>query len=200
MTTLLASSSKADVLIITALDEEFRVLAKYLPLPTLHSSSNSSNFYHLGSLPIKASDTPLRFAILCLFTMGTTDAGVAAANALADLRPDIVIMFGLAGGVRGRVQLADVIVPDQIIYYELGKYTSDAIQRRPVIYQPNAWLLSRMQNIAISLAAPYDVKFGPFAVGEKVVADANFVEQLNVFAPKLLGIEMESSGVAYRRP
>ncbi|MFN8470059.1 MAG: SAVED domain-containing protein [Caldilineaceae bacterium] len=185
-----------DVLIVTALDEEFNVLEQYLPPLTSLCSQESDNFYYVCDFPTDEPGEYLRLAVMCLYAMGNTNAAAAAANALFELRPSIVIMFGLAGGVRGRVELADVIISDRVVYYELGKHTPDEMQRRPVVHQVDARLLSSIRNFERSTRASCRVKFGPFAVGEKVIADARFVATLEAHAPKLLGIEMESSGVA----
>ena len=187
---------KIDILIVTALDEEFDVLAQYLPPLTSHCSQKSDSFYYVCSLPAHHSELHLQVAVMCLYAMGNTDAAAASAAALSELCPSIIIMFGLAGGVRDRVELADVIVPDKVVYYELGKHMPDEVQRRPAVHQVDARLLSSMRDFERSYRGPHSVRFGPFAVGEKVIADARFVKTLETYAPKLLGIEMESSGVA----
>jgi hypothetical protein len=105
-------------------------------------------------------------------------------------------MFGVAAAVKGEVDLADVIVATRVFYYELAKLHPEMVEIRPQSYEADALLNDKLRDFASSLKADHNVRFGPFAVGEKIVADTTVVERLRRLEPKLLGVEMESYGVA----
>ena len=189
-----AAMRQVDVLIITALDEEYKTIRSHLP--SIDETYSSDNMLPFSFSQVTNGILSYSIATTCIFDMGNANAGVLAAGAIRELSPTYIIMFGLAGGIRGRVRLGDVIVPTQIYYYELGKLRSDALEERPDMLPPDPTLESRMHSYALNLETNYDVKFGPFAVGEKVISDVAAIEKFKKYVPKLVGIEMESYGVA----
>lgn len=185
-----------DILIITALPEELEALRHYLPLKEKKQSETCQLTYDIGPLQTENEGVSFLCAATCLFRMGNTDAGVSAANALHDLNPTYVIMFGLAAGIEGEVELGDVILPTHVFYYELAKLSQGKVHVRPQSYQSDDLLINKLSDFASTYAGDHKVIFGPFAVGEKVVAEPAAVENLKQADPKLIGIEMESYGVA----
>jgi nucleoside phosphorylase len=184
-----------DLLIITALPEELEVIRSYLPHGDRIDSQHCELTYYVGSLETEKEDS-YSYGLTCLFQMGNTDAGVSTSHAIRDLNPSYVFMFGLAAGVKDQVNLSDVIVATHIFYYEQAKLHSGMVEIRPQSYRTDVFLNNKLNDFASSYTAGYKVRFGPFAVGEKVVADIQTVEELKKSEPRLLGIEMESYGVA----
>jgi hypothetical protein len=102
------------------------------------------------------------------------------------------------------------VISTQIVYYEQAKETPQGPETRPIVVSVDPYLLQIAQNYDSSgwrslLEAEGTqqgksnlpkVHFGPFAVGDKVVADQSYVDELMRLHPKLVGIEMESYGVA----
>lgn len=188
-------SMSVDLLIITALPEELETMRHHLPQGDRIDSPHCELTYYVGSLETEEGAS-YSYGLTCLFQMGNTDAGVCTSHAIRDLDPNYVFMFGLAAGVEGQVHLCDVIIATHIFYYERAKLHPDMVETRPQSFRADALLSNRLKAFASSYSANYEVKFGPFAVGEKVVADSHMVNELMKYEPKLLGIEMESYGVA----
>lgn len=189
--------SLVDILIITALSEELAALRLHLPLGKKVQSESCQLAYDIGPLQTGKEGVFYLCAMTCLHDMGNTRSGVGAACAIRDLNPSYVIMFGLAAGIEGEVKQGDVIVPTHVSYYELAKVKPDAIvEVRPNSYQADLLLRNKLADFASSYTSDHKIKFGPFAAGEKVIADPKAVEKLKQADPKLIGIEMESYGVA----
>jgi nucleoside phosphorylase len=188
--------SGVDILIVTALAEEQRALQQFFVTDEEHHSTYAPLTYHKGSTKSTSDGISYSIAITCLFGMGNPEAGILAANAIRELNPTYIIMFGIAGGIKERIGLGDVIISTQIFYYEQAKLLSDKIEIRPISFHVDAILKNRLASFAEQSQKNYSVKFGPFAVGEKIIANATTVEALKDYEPKLLGIEMESFGVA----
>lgn len=183
-----------DILIITALGEEVTAINSCLDNAEIVYSQNSALTYTFST--ISAGTSSYAVATTCIFEMGNASAAALATSAIHELSPTYVIMFGLAGGIKGQIELGDVIVPTQIYYYELAKVRPGGdIETRPIMFETDAMLLKRMESYGLSYRH-YGVKFGPFAVGEKVVSDVAVIEDFKKYIPKLLGIEMESFGIA----
>ena len=187
-------AASVDILIITALGEEFDAIASRLQSTGEAQSLDNPLSYSFSRV---TNGTVSYFVVTtCLFEMGNPDAGALAAGAIRELAPTYVIVFGLAGGIKDRVNLGDVIVSTEIYYYEPAKLRAGDTESRPLYIRTDAVLYNRLQRCALKLHKPYQVQFGPFAVGEKVVSDVATIKGFKTYVPKLLGIEMESYGVA----
>ena len=192
------SNRNVNLLIVTALTEELEALLAHFPEHEAVHSPVSNQTYYLGSLKTEEEGVFHSWALTCLYQMGNADAAIVTANAIHDLQPQFVFMFGIAASVKGRANLGDIIVPTHIFYYEQAKIRAGETEIRPQSYQVDSLLHSRLANFAISykVGKSHQVVFGPFAAGEKVISDRSTIEDLLGYEPKLLGIEMESYGVA----
>jgi len=206
-TDTLHSWGLVDVLIVTALPEErvavLRLLEDFGPIQV-----GESPIYYVCTLP--ASRGEYQVAVTQLSQMGNVEAGIHATRAIGELSPTCVLMVGIAAGIKGRVSLGDIIVSTQVIYYEQAKQTPDGPECRPISIAADHLLLHSAQNYndaswcsMIAIGSPQykggslpKVHFGPFAVGDKVVADQSYVSLLLNLHPKLIGVEMESYGIA----
>jgi len=195
------------VLIVTALPEEreavLHLLEDFEPVQV-----GQSPIYYTCTLPMHSGECNV--AVTQLSQMGNVEAGIHATQAISELNPRCVLMVGIAAGIRGRASLGDVIVSTQVLYYEQAKQTPRGPEHRPISIPADPILLHGVQNcddiswrslIAAENprheeASPPRVHFGPFAVGDKVVADKNYASGLMKLHPKLIGVEMESYGIA----
>lgn len=142
--------------------------------------------------------------------MGMAAAAVATAKAIRLFNPDVVAMSGICGGLRGAVELGDIVVPNPCWDYGSGKLTSSGILKpdpRPVELRESMRL--RVQEAANS--APLDewrrafrgtaskrdvtVHIEPAASGAAVVADVVTGEAVKAQSRKVVGIDMEAFGV-----
>lgn len=194
----MAIDGSVDILIVVALQEEFQALDNQLRFGNKVHSEICELTYYLGQIKSEELGVSYTCAYVSLFRMGNPDAATGALNAIRDLSPAYVIMFGLAAGLRGEVELGDVIIPTHIFYYEQAKQRSDTVEVRPQSYRVDALTSNRLQDFVARQPNDrnYAVKFGPFAVGEKVISSQEALASLKRLEPKLLGVEMESYGVA----
>jgi nucleoside phosphorylase len=207
------SQTPIDVLIITALSVERDAVLQHLSGPEKIQFDGEPGTYHKSSLSASASDTPYSVVVTMLNQMGNVAASAHAAQAIRQFNPNYVLMVGIAGGIKGKVGFGDIVVSEQICYYEQSKETPSGSELRPQVYPSDPVLLDRAKNYennnwhnlikanrpdgSSSQVLP-KVHFCPFAVGEKVVADEERANALRSHLhSKLLAIEMESFGVAF---
>ncbi len=186
-----------DILIVTALDEELASLATDFDLQSPIPIDDVPISYYLNqSIACSLGSHTYSAAVFCLNGMGNTNAAVDVSNALQYLSPTYVVMFGIAAGIE--TGLADVILPDQIFYTALEKQHPDRRNVRPESMRIDSVLLERFRAYYRQAreTKEYTVRIGPFAVGEQVIANKEKVAELRKIHPKMLGIEMESYGVA----
>jgi nucleoside phosphorylase len=142
--------------------------------------------------------------------MGNAAAGIAARSAIALLNPALLVLTGIAGGVEAADRaLGDVIVPEQIVYYEAAKVRPDGVVPRWEVFRPTldfrtaARIAARSawwREIPVTRPDGSDeqprVHFGVLASGEKVIADRVRMDDLTAVWSKAVGVEMESVGAA----
>lgn len=205
------NNQSVDFVIITVLEEELNALLKKLPNHHRTTSPQIANSpCYASDFPVKLSDgTSARYHLIVTRTgSGRVEAAITTSEAVQQWNPRYVFVVGVAGGseLRG-VELGDVLVPDQIIDYELQKITEEDVTSRDQVYRVDARLLNAakainkrnwLRLIESPRPGPGESKFqiGPIASGDKIIASLAESEKLRKRWPALIGVDMESSGVA----
>jgi nucleoside phosphorylase len=150
--------------------------------------------------------------VLLLRGMGNISAALGTQYAIDVWRPQFLLLVGIAGGFAkpGR-DLGDVLVADQLIYYELGKQSDKGTTLRPQVFRPSAILVSAAQSIAAKPHAWIEqiksprpdgtserympkVHLGTILSGDKVVTSKSFLKEFRNTWSGILGVEMEGAG------
>jgi nucleoside phosphorylase len=146
--------------------------------------------------------------------MGNLNAALETQRAIDVWNPRLLFLTGIAGGFKDPNRyLGDVLVADQMIYYELGKARADGTTLRPQVFRPSSALISATQLVAAS-PDPWiehiacerpdgttrrirpEVHIGPVLTGEKVVTTDQFLNEFRSSWTNILGVEMEAAGSA----
>jgi nucleoside phosphorylase len=196
----------ADVIVLTALTVEEKATVR--ALGTCSVDVWRGRVLHIG----EAGE--LRVLVFPAEGMGNISSAEASARVISTWNPRYILLVGIAGGVRSEgddLRLGDVLVPDQVIGYELGKIRPSDLKRRYEVYRPDPVLLATARGLspqewalAITSARPGSpagriiprAHFGPLLTGEKIVSDEAAIADVRSTWPKALGVEMESLGVA----
>jgi nucleoside phosphorylase len=197
--------NSVDAVILTALSEEASAVLRYVDTKEL--VQNKSREFH------RATVGPQQVVILCMHQMGNINAAIVAQQAIGVWNPAHILMTGIAGGVKKPNErlLGDVLIPEQVVGYELGKQTQEGTERRYQVYRPAKPLLEVAKQLtpaswATSIHAPRpdgttgrtlpQAHFGVILSGEKVVTDSSLIGELKEDWVQSIGVEMESIGVA----
>ncbi|MBW4508543.1 MAG: hypothetical protein KME64_18820 [Scytonematopsis contorta HA4267-MV1] len=204
-----------DVVIITALEKERDAVLRYLDFP--EKVQNFSKVFHRASVKTCRSDTTYQVVVICLNCMGNIRSALTTQRAIIDFNPSHIILTGIAGGIpKDSRYLGDILVGEQIVYYELGKQiqleqNNSQIQRRYETHRPAKGLLEAAKNLpslswVLSVKAQRpdgttgrvipNVHFGVVASGDKVIADPNLRDDLQSDWSQMVGVEMEAAGAA----
>ena len=197
---------RVDVAILTALAVEAAAVVEAIGNCSVHRWQGRS--LHLGDVAGQ------RVLVFPIGGVGNASAAQAAQQVISVWNPARLMLVGIAGGAPSEpddIRLGDILVPDQVVGYELAKVTPDDTVRRYEVYRPDAELLARAQSLrpadwvdGIRMPRPGDpggrshplVHVGPVLTGDKVLADDATLAGLRLAWPKAIGIEMESLGVA----
>lgn len=139
-----------DVAILTALTEEFQALASALP-PAREKSEGAAVWYR-ASVP---SDTEASYEVVLSFQneMGLLDAHDLTEKVLRRWEPAHVILVGIAGSFHRDVRLGDVVVSQQVFYFDPGRATPGRIQYRPQGYPSSGMLVRQFEALTLDKAA-----------------------------------------------
>jgi nucleoside phosphorylase len=212
-----SSNKMTDVVIITALQKEQDAVLRYLNNP--QTVQNFGQTFYTAFIQTNKLDTMYQVVIVCLPQMGNVQAALATQRAITEFNPSHIILTGIAGGVpkENSRYLGDIIVGEQIVYYELAKLVQiesgkSEVEPRYQVYRPAKILLDAANNLQKSLdwiscikAQRADgttgrvnpiVHFGVVASGDKVITDPVFRDKLLSNWSQLVGFEMEGGGAA----
>jgi nucleoside phosphorylase len=197
--------------IVTALKVERDAVLKRLDAHEFIRDENEPLPFYLGHISIPSSTERYTVVVCLLLDMGNDEAAVATTRLLQRWKPASVLMIGIAGGIRNKVELGDVVVSKYGFYYEPAKLTPDGEQMRPEQFSADRLLFGRAYTYeatewrgTIEVARPGaqveepmpNVHFAPIASGEKVIADSTMIPKLLEVCPKLAAVAMEGAGVA----
>ena len=201
-----------DFAIIVALPKELEaVLRRFPELREITRSDDVPRTYYTGTV---ATNSGFRYRVVTMLlrAMGNLEAANATHDLIKRWSPRYILVNGIAGGLcPDAQQYGDVLVAETVVYYELGKERDTGLENRNRHFPCDPSLLDSARNLRSTdwrdgLPARPDqclpkhdhpaVHFGPLASGEKVVASSDAVNRLLRYQPDLVGIEMESAGVA----
>jgi nucleoside phosphorylase len=193
---------KIKVLILTPLPVEYDAVSLFLTgdrTNTFHGTANyeHGNFvgnHHQYSIVIREPG------------MKNVDMALATEKAIQYFEPNIVMLIGIAGGVKD-VRIGDVLVAKKAYGYESGKEDVDGFKARPAVESFSGELLARAQALSRSSdwkkrladgAPEAKVFIGPIAAGDKVIAgvDNPTFKRLKLHFNDTLALEMEAIGFA----
>ncbi|MDN7695053.1 5'-methylthioadenosine/S-adenosylhomocysteine nucleosidase [Burkholderia cenocepacia] len=154
---------------------------------------------------------------------GNVDAAATTATLLMEFRPKLVIMIGIAAGLRKKTALGDVVISDRVVAYEGAALVAGGLtEARPETYRPafgiqqdvsnylasarsvterltQAWKKQGLQYPETSKAGDVATEVMPkaatIASGEKLFRDPEKFRQLRELHGKVEVAEMEAVGI-----
>lgn len=194
------------VVVLTALDLEYKAVRQHLKDVEQHRHSSGTRF-EIGTV----NGTSCRIA-LGLVGVGNSSSAVLAERAIQKFSPVAALFVGVAGAVWDSTPLGQVVVADRVYAYHGGTSEDDGHKARPRAWETSHHLsqlahqLERSGRWAARL--PLDarmsdggrpgVEFGAIAAGEVVLNSRVSVEarRIREHYNDTAAIEMEAAGVA----
>lgn len=184
-------AERADVLVVTALTEEYEAV-----LAALDDEQPTDHSVRLTVTDDEGGDWLVR--VVNMAEMGSVGAALKTRDALFRTKAFHVVLVGICAGVPGEVDLEDVVVPKSILYFESAKIGAGGEERGdesrecdPDVLRHAGVRAAALREEGITLLADGRV----MASGEKVVANEVFRLGLQSRHRKLAAVDMESYGV-----
>jgi nucleoside phosphorylase len=201
-----------DIAILTALDDELEGVLR-LPLTWKeYRPEGDGTIYHEASLAI--DDREIRISATTASRMGMAATAALASKVIDIYRPQYIAMAGITGGIRGRVQLGDILIADPSWDWGSGKY--EIVDGKPrFAANPEQLRLSPDIRAHLIQASRDEILLGSIrssfpghkpshslkahvqavASGASVLGDETVVEDIKAQNRKLHGVEMEIFGL-----
>lgn len=203
------TANDADILLLTALPEElswFQKVSGFDFVPRLCQGTS----YRVAE--VVRADRSIRIVSLRQLDKGPTMAAITTTKAIGIWQPRFVVMTGFCAGVRGAVDLGDLIVATQFFEHSSGQLRDGQLIPLENRVSLPPWFLdflitctessplleqirSGYQPPLPNLTTP-SLHYGSMACGPQVIKDQSYIASLKVRDQALLGLDMESYGVA----
>jgi len=204
---------RADFAVVTVLPEEFEAVTRVFGLDSEVIGKGDGRLYKFGK--VSSNDRDYNVVVTQSRERGNLASGICTVDLLARWKPLCLVVVGIAGGVKGRDNLAlgDVVVSTALKYYSMRKETEQGTRPRDVSeISPSPILVTAYQSIgnekwweAISIPRPTNDGGEPKLIpglimaGEVIQGDPTSEELTRLIETydKALAFEMESGGVSH---
>ncbi|MFZ4640736.1 MAG: SIR2 family protein [Nodosilinea sp.] len=195
-----------DFAIITAIQVEREAVCQSFGLGDQHRVRQGVRTY--WKTQVEVGDGQFYTLVVTqLADAASVDGALAARDAIATWHPRALLMVGIAGAAKETVNLGDVVLGEEIYYYERGKTTAAGPLPEPKQYPADSTLWDRVITVApwdgqVPLPRPDGsdgrprVIPGVIASGEQVIADGAVRDRIAASNRKIVAIEMEGYGVS----
>ena len=200
---------RADILLLTGLHEELQWIQKVTGFQFGRRVRQGTSYLIAD---VTRGPRSVRIVTLRQLEKGLTTAAITTTKALCIWKPSAVVMTGICAGVRGSVNLGDLVVATQCFEHSSGQLKDGnliPLQNRVAI-QP--WLLDFMMSLTDSSTMLHQIQsgytqslpvgfktnihYGSMACGPQVIKDQSYIDQLKGREYSVVGLDMESYGVA----
>lgn len=195
----------ADVGVLTVLAEESRAVVEVLERHRQYRSEQLPGGQQAHRAIISAESGELRVVAMQTLDRGPESAGEAYRFMVETFTPSVVLLVGIAGGIRAGIEVGDVVIADEVIYYDARRETSSGPQRRgrtqpmaPVLlHRVNEFFRRHRGLLAQPTGEQIRVHRGPIGTGNAVITDeaSDILSYLRQFNEKTLAVETEAGGV-----
>jgi adenosylhomocysteine nucleosidase len=202
----------ADVGVITILSEETNAVKEILKRGSNYRQQFSANGRRFYEATIGVGTGAVRVVATQARDPGQGAAIVTFQQLCDYCAPSIAVLCGIAGGIDAAVNLGDVVIAREVIYYDLRKEVPNKVYHRGKSQQVPTIVQHAVNDMFSEFGEPMLVEStnpdgvlvhfktlsGPIGTGEAVIAYSesrirNFLKNYNY---KTLAVETETGGVA----
>lgn len=200
------TTDRADVVVVTTLDQEYRAMLRWLEQP--NELPYRPDRWSVGELRGQYRQRPPRVVVVGAGDEGQVSGALSTRAAIEHWRPSVVLLVGIAGGIEGAVSLGDLVLATAIWDYDIG-HLGDTFEPKSTRFEPDARLLRAARQVPsdwtrdIRAAPPQPgvvprVVEAEVASGDKVIETTSsaFFAAVNRADPGFAAVEMEGAGAA----
>ncbi|MFC7380640.1 5'-methylthioadenosine/S-adenosylhomocysteine nucleosidase family protein [Sphaerisporangium rhizosphaerae] len=197
---------KADIGVIAVKPVELRAVREVLGL---RPSSGGELPFHEGEVQVR--DRTARVAAIRTLSQGQRSAVTAFGDLRQHYQPAVIALVGIGGGIHRDVNIGDVVIGTQVVYYDRRKETPSQVWRRgedvpapaPIVRAINTFFDDHDEPARFQAQGSdgvlrgYQVLHGPIGSGEAVIADvaSEIRRYLVAYNDTTRAVDMEAGGL-----
>lgn len=198
LVTQLKKNVRFDFLIFCALREE------RVPYVTLLKGKKATrNGYEFFDINIAGKTG----SVVLMPNMGLANAAVTASVCIDRYKPKIVGMSGICGGFAKRAELGQLFISSMAYEYQSGKWSADGFRHEPYQVPTDHSVLTTLKSLIDSdemieelesgfkgrerPKSPIKPEIGIFTSGSAVIADSQYLKQIELIHRKVNALDME---------
>jgi nucleoside phosphorylase len=122
-----------DIVILTAIPEELEAARSALGVDPGRRQKIEDRTWFSGEIYSERTHSTYSFKLACLGEAGNIRSAEVATIALVNdqLKPKVMILVGIAAGIKGKTKIGEVFFSESVFAYEPGVSTEDGFQPRP---------------------------------------------------------------------
>jgi adenosylhomocysteine nucleosidase len=197
---------RADIGVITVLSQELRAVVGVLERTGTYRTRQLYGGVQAHEAEVPVGGRKLRTVALQSLDRGPRSAVVAYQFLRQHYAPPLILLVGIAGGIGSGVAVGDVVVSDEVIYYDARRDTALGERRRGRSYLVAPVLRHRLNEFfrvhggtaRDRGGGSFGVHRGPVGSGDVVVTDrdSGLRRWLHEVHEKTLAVETEAGGIA----
>ncbi|NTV46305.1 MAG: 5'-methylthioadenosine/S-adenosylhomocysteine nucleosidase [Chlorobiales bacterium] len=201
---------QADIGIITVVPEEMNAAIVMLQQSEKYAKDRKDGaVYYMASMA--ADEGGQHFVVATQqLEQGNRSVILAYDRLCREYQPSIVILLGIGGSIDSDIELCDVVIADQVIWYEQATVTDTGVNRKGESSKLSAGLRILLNDFFAQKGYPFQLSnteydklsprayLGPIGTGEKVVRfrEDEIRKWLIGFNYKCMALETEAGGLA----
>lgn len=112
-------TKRVDVVVLTVIQVELDAARSALEIDDRErETADDGTVYFRGMVRSELARRNYNIVLACVGGAGNPGAAVATASAIARYRPRVVVLMGIAAGMRGKTRIGDVVVAERVVAYE----------------------------------------------------------------------------------
>ena len=203
---------RVDIGVLTVLREETYAMVELLRTGRSYTKHELDNGRRIHEAQFPQPDgRQVRVAVVQTTDRGQESSALAFADLCRRLRPRVIALMGVAGGVNPSVEVGDVVLADSVIFYDPRREALEGVRHRGTTRTIPVWVSRAVQDFLSSRPSPqlpiwaadgqdrsFRIHYGPIGSGSAVItaAESDLRDFLLLFNEKVLAVETEAAGVA----
>src|SRR5258708_31000267 len=118
-----------DLVVLTVIPEELKWACKALGIRDTRKTrakTNSGTVYLIGAVRARRTRRDYSVALGCIGSAGNYNSAAATSEAISEYHPRVVLLMGIAAGIRGNVKIGDVVLSERVVAYESSAAIKEA--------------------------------------------------------------------------
>lgn len=109
---------QAEIAVLTVIPEELRWVRQALNIRDKDYCKKDGTIYWHGSVRSGISRRSYSIVLTCVGYAGNYECAVATTDVINEYHPRVVLLTGIAAGLRGKVKIGEVVLSERVVAYE----------------------------------------------------------------------------------